>query len=375
MAVTLKSKYGRQIPEQIAAMITAVYPAFLAKSFLRDALKGYDALELMPRGVHIAAALKTHLPADFPQAVNILLQSMSLQAKQTDSGGLASFLFLPHAMFVAQHGLGHFAESMQAQHAITQRFTAEFSMRPFLVQHQHATLEQLTLWASDPSHHVRRLVSECSRPRLPWAARLRPFQRDPQPVLALLELLKDDPSLYVRRSVANNLNDIGKDHLQLLVDVAARWMKNATAEREWIVRHALRSAIKRGDRGALAVLGFAAKTTLTIGYENLSPLSSITPRRAKIGGSVVITFDLTNHAKRQADAIVDFAVHFVKANGRANAKVFKLKTIRLGAGQTQRLSKKISLAEMTTRQLYAGKHQIDIIINGVVTPLGAFVLN
>ncbi len=375
MAEPFKNQYGAEIPKRIASMIAVVHPAFPVAAFIKDALRGYEARELMDRGRHIASVLAAHLPTHFPTAARILVQSLDSKVEPVEGGSMASFLFLPHAIFVSQYGLDHFEESMVAQYAITQRFTAEFSIRPFLERHPQATLVQLNIWASDPSEHVRRLVSEGTRPRLPWASRLRGFQKDPQPILKLLELLKDDPSLYVRRSVANNLNDIGKDHPQLLVDVAARWMKNATAEREWIVRHALRSAIKRGDRGALAVLGFGAKTTLTIGYENLSPLSSITPKRAKIGGSVVITFDLTNHAKRQADAIVDFAVHFVKANGRANAKVFKLKTIRLGAGQTQRLSKKISLAEMTTRQLYAGKHQIDIIINGVVTPLGAFVLN
>ena len=368
MAATLKSKYGKEIPEKIAAMIQAVHPAFPTKAFLREVLNGYDALELMPRGAHISSTLKQHLPDDFPRAVKILLQSMSVQTAQTDSGGMAPFLYLPHAMFVAQNGLGHFAESMQAQYQITQRFTAEFSMRPFLQQHQKATLAQLKKWAGDESHHVRRLVSECTRPRLPWASRLREFQRDPQPVLALLELLKDDTSLYVRRSVANNLNDIGKDHPALLVEVAKRWMKNATPEREWIVRHALRGAVKRGDQSALAVLGFGGKTALAISNAH------ITPKRAAIGGSVVIAFDVTNHGKREARTVVDFAVFFVKANGRANAKVFKLKTIKLAAGESVHLSKKISLAKMTTRKLYPGIHRVEVIFNGVAEPLGSFQL-
>ena len=160
---------------------------------------------------------------------------------------------------------------MQAQHELTQRFTAEFSIRPFIERHPEATLARLAQWTQDPSPHVRRLVSEGTRPRLPWASRLRDFQRDPAPVLALLERLKDDPELYVRRSVANNLNDIGKDHPDLLADVARRWLQNASPERRWIVRHALRSAIKRAEPGALSALGYGAAPTLAIERVRIEP--------------------------------------------------------------------------------------------------------
>ena len=368
MAEPLKNQYGPEIPKRIARMIVAVHPTFPTTVFIKNALRGYEVLELMDRGRHIASVLAKHLPAHFPTAANILLQSLDANIEEREGGSMASFLLLPHAIFVAQHGLDFFEESMAAQYVITQRFTAEFSIRPFLEPHPQATLDQLTIWARDPNEHVRRLVSEGTRPRLPWASRLRAFQKNPQPVLLLLEMLKDDPSLYVRRSVANNLNDIGKDHPAILVEVAKRWMKNATEAREWIVRHALRSAVKRGDRGALAVLGFGAKTELTILHTKISP------QRAVMGGHVVLSFELTNQAKRSADAMIDFAVHFVKANGTTNAKVFKLKTIQLAAGTSLRLSKKLSLAAMTTRKLYPGKHRIEVLINGVATPLGAFTL-
>ena len=169
---------------------------------------------------------------------------------------MAAFLYMPHLFFVARHGLDHFEDSMRAQHALTQLFTAEYSIRAFLEKHPGATLARLREWTADPSHHVRRLVSEGTRPRLPWAPRLRAFQKDPRPVLELLELLKDDPELYVRRSVANNLNDIGKDHPALLTAVAKRWLRGASPERRWIVSHALRSAVKRADAGALGALGY-----------------------------------------------------------------------------------------------------------------------
>jgi 3-methyladenine DNA glycosylase AlkC len=203
MAEPLIAQYGPDVPQAIARMVAAVHPRFDVDAFLQDALTGYEALALMPRGKHIARALHRHLPPDYGDALRILLASADQPHGRAPGLSLASFLFLPHTVFVSEFGLDHFELSMQAQHALTQRFTAEFSIRPFLQKHTEATLERLADWATDPSEHVRRLVSEGTRPRLPWASRLPAFQRDPAPVLALLERLKDDPALYVRRSVAN----------------------------------------------------------------------------------------------------------------------------------------------------------------------------
>lgn len=368
MAETLVSQYGRDVPQAIARMVAAVHKRFDVDAFLHDALTGYDALALMPRGKHIARALQRHLPADYAQALPILLASIT-QPHGRDAGlSLGSFIYLPHTVFVAEFGLDHFELSMQAQHTLTQRFTAEFSIRPFLQQHPEATLERLMQWTTDPSEHVRRLVSEGSRPRLPWASRLPAFQRDPAPVLALLERLKDDPELYVRRSVANNLNDIGKDHPDVLAATANAWLCDATPERRWIVQHALRSAIKRGEPGALAALGFGGSADVAIGQP------SITPQRAIIGGTLALAFDVTNNTDRPQRVLVDFAVHYVKANGQSRAKVFKLKTLDLAAHETQRVGKNISLAEMTTRKHYAGTHRVDAILNGRAQALGSFEL-
>ena len=240
MASQLKDQFGESAPRAIAAMIRAVHAPFPHDDFLADALAGYAPLSLTGRGFQIAAALNKHLPAHYPDAIEVLLASASQPHEHRAAGGMAAFLYMPHLFFVARHGLGHFEESMRAQHALTQRFTAEYSIRAFLEKHPEATLARLRTWTGDPSEHVRRLVSEGTRPRLPWAPRLRAFQLDPRPVLELLELLKDDPALYVRRSVANNLNDIGKDHPALLTAVAKRWLRGASAERQWIVNHALR---------------------------------------------------------------------------------------------------------------------------------------
>jgi 3-methyladenine DNA glycosylase AlkC len=367
MAEPLKTQFGESAPRAIAKMIAAVHEEFPHAAFLRDALAGFEPLSLTGRGMQIAAALRIHLPADYPRAVAILVASASQPHEHRAAGGMAAFLYMPHLFFVAQHGLDHFEESMRAQHALTQLFTAEYSIRAFLEKHPDRTLARLREWARDPSHHVRRLVSEGTRPRLPWAPRLREFQRDPRPVLELLELLKDDPELYVRRSVANNLNDIGKDHPVLLAQLAKRWLRGATPERRWVVNHALRSAVKRADAGALRALGYGDKASVAIRGVKIAP------RNPVIGGHVTIEFALVNRAARRQRVMADLVIHFVKARG-TGAKTFKLKAIDLAPRAGITLAKKITLKQLTTRKHRAGRHRVEVLLNGARRELGDFNL-
>ncbi len=369
MAEPLRNYFGIEIPGTIAEMIAAVFPAFSKSDFLQTAMAGYAPLGLMPRGRHLARALRRHLPHDYEHAIDILLASLGPPLPKRDGDrGMASFLYLPHVMFVAEYGLGHFEVLMRAQYGLTQRFTAEFSIRPFLERHQAATLAQLTRWAADPNPDVRRLVSEGTRPRLPWAPRLRAFQADPKPVLALLELLKDDPDLSVRRSVANNLNDIGKDHPALLVDTARAWLRNATEERRWLIRHALRSAVKRGEPGALRLLGAGHPARVVIRKR------AVEPGRVRLGQRVTVSFEISNPRSTRQRVLADFCIHFVKANGTAIPKVFKLRTIDLAPRSSIALKKTVSLATMTTRTHYPGRHRVEILLNGRARPLGTFHL-
>ncbi len=368
MAEPLKNQFGAEIPRTLARMISQVSPAFEQEAFINEALDGYEALDLMQRGKKIARALRCYLPDSYPEAVEILLRSLGPKLEDTQGQGMTPFLYLPHVCYVAEYGLEHFEASMTAQYELTQRFTAEFSIRPFLERHKVATLARLKEWASDPSPHVRRLVSEGTRPRLPWAPRLREFQKDPRPVLELLELLKDDADLYVRRSVANNLNDIGKDHPNSLVETTRRWMQDASDERRWLVSHALRSAVKRGEAGALEVMGFGEEAAVAVG--NID----ITPQRAVMGGAVEIAFEVGNTAANFQRVLVDMRIHFVKANGKTNPKVFKLKAVNLAPSETAQLRKSVSLAEMTTRKHYAGTHKVDVVLNGRIQSLGEFEL-
>ncbi|MFT5675426.1 MAG: 3-methyladenine DNA glycosylase AlkC [Paraglaciecola sp.] len=366
MAEPLKNQFGADVPNKIARMIAGVMPEFKINAFVQEVLDGYDELELMPRGRKISQGLKIYLPDNYADAVEVLVASLGRKLDEKESDGMASFLYMPHGFFVADYGLEHFDISMQAHYELTQRFTAEFGIRPFIQRYPEQSFKLLSEWTQDSSQHVRRLVSEGTRPRLPWAARLPEFQKDPTRVISLLELLKDDPELYVRRSVANNLNDIGKDNIDVLVDTSQRWLQDASEQRQWIIRHALRSAIKRAEPGALSVLGYGDPANVLI--DNVL----IMPNVVNIGDHVVIGFDITNNDKLTASIMLDCRVHFVKANGQSSAKIFKLKALDLAAGQSQRIEKKISLQQMTTRTHYPGVHKVELQINGMITALGEF---
>lgn len=372
MASQLKDFFSEQLVRRIAASFTAVDRKFPADRFVREACRGFEQLELMDRGRQIAKAMRSVLPEDYESAVDLMLATLNsgigpgLDVPREGEGGMSGFFYLPHTMYVAEHGLAHFDASMRAQYALTQRFTAEFSIRPFLMHHTERTLKVLERWAHDDSEHVRRLVSEGSRPRLPWAQRLPAFQKDPRPVLRLLELLKDDPSLYVRRSVANNLNDIGKDHPERLVDVCAKWAQNpkrVSDERLWLIRHALRSELKRGNPQALGVLGFE-------GGEKIRVQGQFERARVRIGESVRITLDLRNASRSVQKINVNLAVHFVKARGTTSAKAFRVGSLELQSGEEVSVGRKISFAELTTRRPYPGRHRIEALINGRVVQVG-----
>lgn len=360
MAPPLKDFFDRNVVERIARELRAAWPAFPRTSFVREALHGLDALELLARGRHVAGALGRALPDDFAAAADVVIASLPpVRTDAAPAHPMEPFTYLPHVTWVAERGLAHFEAAMRAQHALTQRFTAEFSIRPFLERYPEATLARLEAWTRDESPHVRRLVSEGTRPRLPWAGRLRAFQRDPRPVLALLERLKDDPSPYVRRSVANNLNDIAKDHPAVVVETCRRWQRGASDARRALCRHALRTLVKRGDPGALALVGAGAPAQVEVRRV------TATPRRVAIGGATTVAIDLASTAARRQTVRVDLIVHFVKARA-TSPKVFVVRQLELDAHAAVSLRKSISLAEHTTRTPYPGRHDVDVVVNGAV---------
>jgi 3-methyladenine DNA glycosylase AlkC len=260
--------------------------------------------------------------------------------------------------FVAAYGLEHLDLSLGALYELTKRFTAEGAIRTFLQRYPEQTLAQLAEWASDPNCHVRRLVSEGTRPRLPLAPRLRAFVKDPRPVLALLELLKADPVLMVRRSVANNLNDIAKDHPDLVVETLARWKQAADPGTEWIIGHAARTLLKQGHTGALALLGYGAETAISPASLQLSQTS------VRMGEDLVFAIEIQSTADAPQNLMIDYVVHQRKANGKLAPKVFKLARKRLGPRETLNLTKRHAFRLLSTRVYYPGRHALELQING-----------
>lgn len=259
--IPLKHLLGAEAIDCLAQNILLVYPKFNEDTFRQTASNGLEPLGILDRGQHLARALRLSLPEKYSTAVKILLASLTPPLIRTDDLGLAVFFYLPHVFFIAEYGLepeenggqDSFEISMKAQYELTKRFSAEFSIRPFLIRHQERTLSRLLEWVSDPDPHVRRLCSEGTRPRLPWATRIPAFISNPEPVLPILEALKNDQNLYVRRSVANHLGDIAKDHPELVFKICERWLIESSNEVKWLIRHALRHPAKKGNKAALQI--------------------------------------------------------------------------------------------------------------------------
>jgi len=312
MAEPLKTFFSPVLVRRLSGELAQVLPSFPSRAFIAQASAGLDRLELLDRGKHIARALADHLPGDYPSALDVLLRSLGPEHATDElvGAGMAPFFYLPHVLFVAERGLDHFNLSMHAQYELTKRFSAESSIRPYIAQDPERTFSILREWTKDANAHVRRLVSEGTLLRLPWANRVAWLDANPNRVLELLELLKDDPTTLVRRSVANNLNDLGKVHRELLAETCGDWLEGASAERQALIEHALRSAVKRGEPAALRLLGYCAKASVSINGARLEP------RQVQIGGHVTVRFTVTSTSRRLQDLLVDLAVHFVKADGR-----------------------------------------------------------
>jgi 3-methyladenine DNA glycosylase AlkC len=370
MADALKTFFSRPVVRRLAADVARVHAGFPSARFVKDACAGLDALELLDRGRHIAKALATHLPSSYPEAIDVLLRSLGPEYATDElvGAGMAPFFYLPHTLFVAECGLGHFDLSMRAQYELTKRFSAESSIRAYIAADPERALAFLYIWARDRNAHVRRLVSEGTRLRLPWARRVPWLDANPHRVLALLDLLKDDGSTMVRRSVANNLNDLGKLHPELLIRVTSSWLENGSAERRALVEHALRSAVRRGEREALRILGYGSKPFVSL--ERVA----FEPPRVRIGERVAMRFALRSTSSARQDLLVDVAVHFVKARETAGRKVFKVTRLTLGPRELARLKTAFSLKAHTTRVPRPGRHGVEVIVNGKTFRAGSFLV-
>jgi 3-methyladenine DNA glycosylase AlkC len=345
----LKEIFNAARLQHIATEMTAVYPAFNAKAFLKMANDGLADLSIMQRMARVSESLHAVLPLGYDESLGIL----RALAPRLNSGFVS--ISLPH--YVAMYGAHDFEQSMDALKYFTTFGSAEFAIRYFLRSDLQRSLALMQQWSLDDNEHVRRLASEGSRPRLPWSFRLEQIQRDPTLAAGILDNLKSDASLYVRKSVANHLNDITKDHPEWVLDVIEGWSLE-NKHTAWIAKHALRSLIKQGNQRALAIIGASGKAEVEIiGVK-------VEPAVIRLGEKITLSFDVKSTVSESQRLVIDYAIDYVKANGGTSAKVFKLKALTLAGGGSEFVSRGQHIKELTTRKHYVGKHAVHIMVNG-----------
>ncbi len=362
--------FNREKVQSLARQLHCADAQFDAAGFVRQVMRPFESMELKERIVHISTVLESYLDNDFVCASDHIVASLPqpLDPTKTDDD-FGDFILAPYGEFVVRNGLAkrHVKRSLRTLKSITQRFSMEDAIRAFINQHPQKTLAELGKWSSDSNYHVRRLVSEGTRPVLPWSKRLTIPPTQPLP---LLETLHADSTRYVTRSVANHLNDLSKSDPPLVIETLQRWKRlglQDPQELEWMTRHALRTLVKQGNQNALRVLGFRSNPQVEV-----SDFSIDTPI-VRPGAS--IEFSFTVLAQRNEALMIDYVVQFVKANGSLAPKVYKLKQLKLGKGTSARLGKRHPLrADATTYTLYPGTHHVTLQVNGKPHANGSFEL-
>jgi 3-methyladenine DNA glycosylase AlkC len=348
----LKDEVSAGLAARLAGELATAWPEFPTDRFTSDIGTALAPLALMARVELLADRLADALPTDFGTAAGVLWSTL-------DSPTFTGWMTLPCGTYVSRAGIDSPGVALPLLAGLTPRWSSEGPVRPFIERHPDLTYRHLHRWALDPDEHVRRLVSEGTRPRLPWAPRLRGLIADPRPNIELLDRLVDDPSPYVRRSVANHLNDITKDHPDIALDLARKWQPRGDGA-AWVVRHGLRTLVKRGDPDALEILGITADadirlTALTLDKDTVT-----------IGDAVTFTFTLEQDSPGEADAVIDYRVHYAGADRPRRPKVFKLARRHLVAGEPATVARRHRFAHASIRRIHPGRHIIDVQVNGRV---------
>ncbi|PAJ75414.1 hypothetical protein CJF42_05435 [Pseudoalteromonas sp. NBT06-2] len=355
----MKNNLSEHAVNRIAHALSKSISDFDTQLFQTQALSGLLSLELKERVIHIINVMHTFLPLDFKETAKILLLVKNNWDYGDSNDSYSSFAAWPIIDYVSIFGIEYKKESLELLKQLTGLFSSEFAIRAFIVKYPDYCLLKFKDWIYDKDEHVRRLVSEGTRPRLPWGMQIKAFILDPSSNLPLLTKLKSDPSLYVRRSVANHLNDIAKDNPDIVINLCKQWQKNKMNKQEqWVIKHATRSLVKAGHKDVFTLLGYTTDPKIKIEKFNL------TCDKIKQGGQ--LHFDLLLHStsRNKQNIVIDYAIHFVKANGKTKPKVFKLKTFKIDINANIELSKKHSFKAISTRKYYIGAHKLEILVNG-----------
>jgi len=352
MADQLKNMYNKEYLEKLAANISAVYSPFPGEKFVSSIMdETWDKLELKGRMRQITQNLGKFLPQNYPAAIAVINEAIKPYTNWLDG------FCLYFQDFVELYGQDedNWDISIKAIETYTRYASGEFAVRPFIINHEERMMAQMRAWSTSDSPHVRRLASEGCRPALPWAQALPKFKKDPTPILPILQQLKNDSDLYVRKSVANNLNDISKTHPQLVVEIARDWYgKNPNTD--WIVKHACRTLLKKGNRDALLLFGFGDEKSIEISN------FAIGETTVKIGEELAFSFEISTAEPTKVR--LEYAIDFMKANGKQSKKMFQISESEFSAGEKRAYVKKQSFADLSTRKHYPGAHAITLFANG-----------
>ncbi len=357
MAELLKNFYNVAVLKRIAVGFSNQFPEKKEMEWVKEIMqKDWETLELKARIRRIAETLSNHLPKPFPKAVKPLLTISERLRKSFQDKESFFIIFLGDVVEIS--GLEYPNESLVCMEQITQIISCEFAIREFIIRHPETTWKKIKDWSKHTHPAVRRLASEGSRPRLPWGKGIPGLKQTPTKTIPILETLKNDPNEIVRRSVANHLNDISKDHPELVISVAKKWI-GKSKETDALLKHSLRTLLKKGNAEVLSLFGFESVKT------NITELE-LQPRKVKIGGSLFYRFQVKSNAKTSSKLRIEIRIHYAKPNGKTSAKVFQIEERNYTPGEIVTYNRKQSFQQMTTRTHFPGPHKIEILVNGEI---------
>ena len=351
MPEPFKNLYSHELVRKLAFELKSVYSPFQADEFIASTMEAWDDLGLKDRVYKISASLGEYLPHDYKEAISILDKVVMNYGSWLDCRGMF------FQIFVEIYGQDEkdWDTSIAALERYTPYASGENAVRPFIIKHEQRMMAQMVAWSKHESEHVRRLACEGCRPALPMSQSLPSFKKDPSPILPILEQLKTDPSVWVRKSVANNLNDISKTHPELVVKIAKEWY-GVNERTDWIVKQGLRTLLKKGNRDALALIGCDDVTSIDVDDFDLGAPA------VTIGGDITFSFSIV--AKQAVKVRLEYGIDYVKSGGKRNRKIFQISVVSLKANEKKAYVKKHSFADVSTRKHYPGTHSITLIVNG-----------
>lgn len=365
MSALLKDLYSRPFYKSLCGPISRISPTFNEQTFLKRIFtKSFEQMELKERVTHTTLVLHHYMPEDFPSAVTKLGELIHHIKAAGIQPSSIEFLFL--AEYISTFGLNNRVAAIKAMEIVTRYITCEFAIRPFLIKYEEEMMLQMLKWSKHSDRFIRRLSTEGCRPRLPWAMGIPSLKKNPAAILPILENLKADSCASVRKSVANNLNDISKDHPQLAIQIAKRW-KGYHAETDALIKHGLRTLLKQSNPEVLAMY------RLTSDKIEIDKIRLYTPT-VNIGGQLHFSFNIRHMGKGKIPVRIEYAIHYLRSNGTLSKKVFKISERELAAGEELKVERRQSFKLITTRVFYPGQQQLSIIVNGKESKPYSFLL-